>query len=105
MTVTTMEGTMALGTGDELLAAFDAGTGALVDLVLSDPDGLWARSRGDWVPLQPADPRLDGAEVVDVDESFVDAYDRAEAARALGSLGREQAQAHAADDGNEAVDG
>lgn len=64
----------------ELLALFDAETGDFIDLVRSSPTGLHFRERGSWEFLQPADSRLDGAELIEVDESFLSVVDNAQAA-------------------------
>ena len=87
-------------TAPEYLAAFDAETGDFADLLMSDRDGLWARAAQlDWAPTQPYDPDMDGREIIDVDESFVEVVDRALASKAKSSVTRDQAQAHAASDG------
>ena len=83
----------------ELLAAFDAATEEFVDLVRSDSRGLWFRTdNGDWQTYQPGDFSLDGREVIDVDESFVQVVYRALAGG--GTVTRATAQKHAADDGS-----
>lgn len=76
----------------ELLALFDSETEVFVDLVRSSPAGLHFRERGSWESLPPADPRLDGAELIEVDESFVPVVDNAQAAKTAPK--REQALEH-----------
>lgn len=83
--------------GYELLAAFDPETGAFIDLVRSGENGLSFRERGSWEALPPADMRLDGAEIVEVDASFAAVVDHAQAART--SPSKDEAKSHEAFEG------
>ncbi len=86
---------MATAEDVEYLAAFDADTGEFVDFVRSDASGLCFRERGDWINYQPSDTTLDGKEIIEVEESFAEVADKAEAAGTRPT--REQAAKHSAD--------
>lgn len=86
---------MATAEDVEYLAAFDAETGEFVDFVRSDASGLFFRVRGDWQEYQPGDTTLDGKEVIEVDEEFSAAVDKALDAGAAPT--RDQAVKHSVD--------
>ena len=79
-------------TSIELLAAFNPDTGAFIDLVRSDAVGLAFRDRESWEAYQPTDLSLDGAEIIEVEESFVALTDRTIAAGTVPT--KAQARSH-----------
>lgn len=82
----------------EYLVAFDMDTEKFVDFVRSDVHGLSFRTDGQtWQLYQPGDFSLDGSEIIDVDEAFVEFADKVLSTQ--GTPTREQALKYAADDG------
>lgn len=80
---------------EQYLMAFDENEEA-IGLLRDTESGLFARSQGRWFTITEENPAFDGAQVVQVDDDFLDFYDR------LDSKGNEptykQAQSYAVED-------
>lgn len=77
-----------------LLAAFDNDEKS-IGLLLSDESGMYVRGDGHWFAVTKQNTKFDGANVVEVEEDFLDLYDKLETKGTAPTYS--QAEAHAKD--------